>query len=159
MNNPERVIAPVNVKWGTDKYTYYLTDDSLVVEWRSGMDLSKTCWPLHGLSPKLREMSGRSSGTGTSVRVSFLLIAASVILFFSDYNKAIPLLAPFLLFLGAWWLINVLRKVVPRNWTVVPKSTGDDAFSLVQPDVKSDSWVTFERELCEAIRRANPSET
>ena len=123
------------------------------------MDQSKTCWPLHGLSPRLRETSGRSAGIGTAARVSFLLVAASVIIFFSDYNKAIPLLAPFLLLLGVWWLVRVLRKVTPRNWTVVPKSTGDDAFSLVQPDVKSDSWITFERELSEAIRRANPSET
>jgi hypothetical protein len=159
MSDSERAIAPVEVRWGSDRYTYYLTDDSVVVEWKSGMDLSKTCWPLHGLSPNLKEISGRSSGSGTTVRISLLLIASSVIVFFSDYNKAIPLLAPFLLFLGAWWLINVSRKLVPRNWTVVRKSSGEDAFSLVQPKVRSDAWVLFERELSEAIRRANPSET
>ena len=159
MNDADKTLGAVEVRWGSDRYKYYVIDDSFFTEWTSGMDCSKTSVHLRGLSPRLIETSGRSSSTTQTVRISLLLIASSIIVFFSDYNKTIPLLAPFLLFLGGWWVANALRKVIPRKWTVVRKRSGEDAFFLVQPEKKSDDWLRFEKDLSGAINKANPSET
>jgi hypothetical protein len=137
----------------------YVVGESFYTEWKSGMDCSKSSWPLTGLSPSLIEIVRRSPETTRTVRISLALIASSAVVFFSEYNKAIPLLAPFLLGLGSWWLINSVRKVVPRRWTEVRKLSGETNFSIVQPDQRTDEWVKFEEELSETIREINAEKT
>lgn len=159
MSSSERKIEPVEVRWGGDEYKYYVLGDSFYTEWKSGMDCSKSSWPLRGLSPNLVETVGRSSGTTKTVRVSMLLIASSVIVFFSDYNKSIPLLAPFLFALGAWWFINAVRMVAPRSWIEARKLSGETVFSVVQPKDKSEEWSKFRQALTEAIREVNETKT
>lgn len=159
MSAPERTIGPIEVRWGRDRYTYRIVGESFITEWKRGIDLSKTCWSLHGISPNLVETIGRSSQTTKTVRQSGALIAAAIIVFFSEYNKSIPLLAPFLLVLGGWWLVGVLRQVLPRSWTEVRKYTGEYVFSLVQPEKKTQEWLEFEKELVKAIREVNAEKT
>ena len=119
-----------------------------------GPDSTVSC-SLRGLSPNLTETTGRSSNIAQTVRIAMLLLASSVIVFFSEYNKTIPLLSPFLLSLGSWWLFNALRKVIPRTWTVIRKTNGEDACSIVQPEKKSAEWLKFEKELSDTIVEAN----
>lgn len=159
MSAPERTIGPIEVRWGSDRYKYCIVGDTFVTEWKKGMDCSKSSWPLHGLSPNLVETIGRSSETTKTARISMALIAASIIVFFSEYNKAIPLLAPFLLGLGGWWFIGILRKVAPRSWTEVRKPTGEYVFSLVQPEKKTNEWLEFEQNLVKVIREVNAEKT
>jgi hypothetical protein len=123
------------------------------------MDCSRTSVSLQGLSSNLAESVGRSASTTKTVRLAMLLIASSVVVFFSDYNESIPLLAPFLIGLGGWWFVNALRKLVPRSWTNVRKSSGEEAFYMVQPKHKSTEWSNFEMELSKAIRELNAAKT
>jgi hypothetical protein len=155
----ERKIGPIEVRWGSDHYKYCIVGDSFITEWKKGMDYSKSCWSLQGVSPTLVETIGRSSETTKTARISMALMASSIIVFFSEYNKAIPLLAPFLLGLGAWWFIGILRKVAPRSWTEVRKPTGEYVFSLVQPEKKTKEWSEFEQELVNVIREVNAEKT
>ena len=155
----ERQIGPIEVRWGSDQYKYSIVGDSFFTEWKNGMDFSKSSWPLHGVSPHFGETIGRSSDTTKTVRISAALIAAAIIIFFSEYNKSIPLLAPFLFGLGCWWLIGKARNVVPRSWTEVRKTTGEDFFSFVQPSEKSEDWIAFEQALSKAIHEINTTQT
>ena len=159
MTDVEYSVGPIDVRWGKDRYKFYVVGDSLYTEWVSGFDRSTVPCPLRGLSPNFTETTGRSSGIAQTVRISMLLVASSVIVFFSDYHKTIPLLAPFLLGLGSWWLANAIRKVVPRTWTVIRKTNGEDACSIVQPEKKSPEWLRFEKKLSDAILKVNESET
>lgn len=119
------------------------------------MDCANSSHPLYGMSPDLIETVGRSPETTKAVRVSLGLLASAVIIFFSDFNKTIPLLAPFFLLLGGWWLVNALRQVVPRRWTEVRKLSGETGFHMVQPEHRTEDWVNFEHALSAAIRKAN----
>ena len=119
------------------------------------MDFSKTPWPLQGLSPIFVETVGRSSGTTNTVRKAMALIAASIIIFFSQYNQSIPLLAPFLFVLGSWWFAGALSEVLPRTWTEVRKLNGEVFFSILQPAEKSPEWLKFEEDLLQAIHETN----
>ena len=159
MTISERRVGPIEVRWGSELYKYSIAGDSFFTEWKKGMDFSKSSWPLYGLSPSFVETSGRSSETTSTARKSMGLIAASIIVFFSEYNRTIPLLAPFLLGLGSWWFIGVVRRVAPRTWTEVRKITGEYGFSLVQPTEKSAEWLKFEQELSNAIHEANAAQT
>jgi hypothetical protein len=151
----ERRVGPIEVRWGRDRYTYFIVRGELVTEWKSGIDHSRSSYPLNGLSPDLVEVVGRSPRTTKTVRISLALLAASAIIFFSDYNKAIPLLAPSLLLLGVWWLANAFRMLRPRTWTEIRKLNGDSAVTLVQPEQRTDAWTHFERDLSSAIREVN----
>jgi len=155
MSDTEYRVGPIDVRWGKDRYKFYVIGDSFYTEWVSGFDRSKVSSPLRGLSPDLTETTGRSSDIAQTLRIAMLLVASSVIVFFSEYNKAIPLLAPFLFGLGSWWFANATRKVIPRTWTVLRKITGEDACSIVQPEKKSAEWLRFEKELSDAIVKAN----
>ncbi|MBK7664795.1 MAG: hypothetical protein IPJ21_14875 [Sterolibacteriaceae bacterium] len=159
MNGPERKLGPIEVRWGDERYTYYIIGDSFYTEWKRGMDCAKSVASLHGLSSNLTETVGRSQSTTRTLRISMLLMASSVVVFFSDYNNSIPLLAPFLLGLGGWWFVSAIRKVAPRAWTNVRKSSGDEAFYMVQPEHKSEEWSRFEAGLSESIRQVNAEKT
>ncbi len=143
------------VRWGRDRYSYSVTGNLFRTEWKSGMDCADLSYPLYGMSPDLIETVGRSPSTTKTLRVSSSALAFAVIIFFSDFNKSIPLLAPFLFLLGGWWLVNALRQIVPRRWTEVRKLSGETGFALVQPEHRTQEWVNFEQTLSAAIRRAN----
>jgi hypothetical protein len=155
MDDSKYKIGPITVRWGRNKYKYYVIGESFYSEWNSGMDHSTSCWSLLGLSPDLIETVGRSSSTTRTVRISMLLIASSGIVFFSDYNKSIPLLAPFLFGLGAWWIINAVSTLLPRRWTEARALNGETVFSVVQPAEKANEWLEFQQALAGAIREAN----
>src|SRR5687767_9176299 len=121
MTDQRYTVGPIEVRWGRDRYRYYTIDDVLYSEWKRGVDSSKSSWSLRGVSPRLDETSGRSDGVVKIIRLASLLMICSLIVYFSDYNKAIPLLAPFLGLWGAWWFINTLSKVSPRKWTLFRK--------------------------------------
>jgi len=159
VTSTERRIGPIDVRWGNERYNYSVVGDLFFSEWKSGMDGAKSSYPLHGMSSDLVETTGRSSQTTKTVRISLGLISASVIIFFSEYNKTIPLLAPFLLLLGGWWLTNALRKVMPRTWTEVRKINGEAGFALVQPEPRTAAWTSFEQALSSAIREVNADRT
>ena len=159
MTSTERRIGPIEVRWGNERYNYSVVGDLFFSEWKSGMDYAKSSYPLYGMSAALVETSGRSPQTTRTVRISAGLIASSVIIFFSEYNRTIPLLAPFLLLLGSWWLANALRKVLPRTWTEIRKINGDAGFSMVQPEQRTETWTSFEQALLSAIREVNAVKT
>ena len=159
MTSDNQRAGPMEVRWGKDRYNYSVEGNSFRTEWKSGMDCASLSYPLYGMSPNLIETVGRSPETTKAVRVSLCLLASAVIIYFSDLNTSIPLLAPFLFLLGGWWLVNALRQVVPRRWTEVRKSSGETGFSMVQPEHKTEDWVKFEQELSTAIRKANETRT
>lgn len=155
MTSASRKLGPIDVRWGNDRFTYWVAGDLFYSEWQSGMDLSKTSDSLRGISAELSETVGRSSGTTQSLRTSASLLALSVVVYFSDYQKSIPLLAPFLLTLGGIGLAQGLRRATPRTWTIVRNKNGTQAFHMVQPERKSAEWEKFESDLVQAIREVN----
>lgn len=88
MTDTEYRVGPIDVRWGKDHYKFYVVGDSLYTEWVSGFDRSKVSCPLRGLSPDFTETTGRSSGIAQTVRMSMLLVASSIIVFFSDYQAS-----------------------------------------------------------------------
>jgi len=159
MTSDDHSTGPFKVRWGKDRYSYSVTGNSFRTEWKSGMDCASLSYPLYGMSPDLIETVGRSPETTKAVRVASALLASAVIIFFSDFNTSIPLLAPFLFLLCGWWLVNALRQVVPRRWTEVRKLSGETGFSMVQPEHRTQDWVKFEQALSAAIRKANETRT
>ncbi len=159
MTSAERRVGPFEVRWGNERYKYSVIGDLFFTEWKSGMDSARSSYPLYGLSPDLTETVGRSQQTTKTLRISASLVVSSVIIFFSEYNKGIPLLAPFLLVVGGWWLVNAVRKVVPRAWTEIRKLNGDNGITLLQPEQRTGEWTNFENALSLAIREVNEAKT
>lgn len=157
MTTGSRRIGPIEVRWGRARYKYSVAGELFHSEWESGMDLSKFSVSLFGLSAELSETVGRSEGTTESIRTAVPILAMSAVVYFSDYQKSIPLLAPYLLLHGGFGLASGLRRVAPRTWTVVRYVGGTQAFHMVQPEDKSAEWEQFEMDLARAIREVNAS--
>ncbi|MCW8932259.1 MAG: hypothetical protein OQL19_18750 [Gammaproteobacteria bacterium] len=73
------------------------TDDRyLFHEWEKGAIKGKTSHLLHRLSPNINIETIVDDVALKKIRISWVLIVSAIIIFFSDYNDKIPLLAPFL---------------------------------------------------------------
>ena len=81
-------------------------------------------------------------------------IVAAIIIYFSDFNDSIPLLAPALLVYGVVRTSNLWRDLVPKTWTIIRYKNGESAGSIVHSG-DSGEREKFEATLSQAIERAN----
>lgn len=100
--------------------TVLMFDDRyLIKEWKNGITKGKNTFLLHRLSPNIVEETIINSESLKLVRLSWVLLIAATVVFFSTYNSNIPLLAPALAGIGVVLLVANIRKTWPRDWSLV----------------------------------------
>jgi hypothetical protein len=117
---------------------------------------------LHHLSTTISQEFAHDSDAGNRIRSSWLWLTGAVVIYFSEYNASIPLLAPALLL--TWLLIFLpnIRKSCPRWWL----SVNDDFGMLVvriltnrpDSDGHSSKHEAFVSQLRKAIELAKQKE-
>ncbi len=138
-------------------YKKILSFDSnfLYEDWSRGMQSGSNTYPLHQLIPKLHYTSGTDSHILKVFRTSALCVLASIIVYFSDYNAKIPLLAPALLLIGLPFCVHALLDIRPKTWTLVSDEYGDTATNFVHSYCEDqEQRECFEESLVDAIRKA-----
>ena len=159
MTNTRSTLDAITIQSGRNKITYSVVDNLLITEKGTGTFQTRSTLSLQGLSPRLVVEIERHSGTVKTIRFSALAIALAAVVFFSDYNSSIPLLAPLLFGVGLIKFLNGVRHIYPRSWTVIRNTAGEEVRSLLQPKEKGEAWSTFEKVLSETIVAANRNET
>lgn len=91
----------------------------LYEEWSKGITKGKTAYLLYRLSPNIFEETVISTEYSRSIRTGWALLLASAIIFFSDYNMKIPLLAPVLCVVGLYFVVSNFRKAWPKETVTV----------------------------------------
>lgn len=135
-------------------YKYYFDDHYFIREWRHGQDEGTMSISLDQLSNNFSISQGRPEGFVERLRIAGYFVAGAIIIYFSDYNESIPLLAPAFLIYGVSRIINMWSDVLPKTWTIIPyKSSGQtEAILHTESNRKREK---FEVALSKAIQDAD----
>ncbi len=146
-------------KDGQTVTTYEFDDQMLYVEWRRGGLSGTRSFPLSRLSPRMLTDTSIDDKSLKQVRFGLLSLLAATVIWFSDIQPHIPLLAPALGLIGAIPLLGGLRNIVPRTWTRICDDYGNVETSIpCSPDINDSERESFVRSLTRAIERARESE-
>jgi hypothetical protein len=137
---------------GRDQYRYWFDDKYIYREWSKGPDFSKDFFPLDDLSEEYAQAASRPKSVSEGIRNAVSYIMGAVVVFFSEFNAQIPLLAPVLLLLGISRFSSNYPWLFPKKWTVVRYHGGGDAFYILHGDRDDKERTEFENALAEAIR-------
>ena len=154
-----KIINELFIKSGQYKYKYYFDSDHYYRSWSDGADEGESSYPLHKLSSKYSRTKGRSDGVTEKIKISTIIMLASIVIYFSDYNEKIPLLAPVLLLLGIIRIYSIRNDILPSTWTIIRYENGEEATYIVHGNEDNEERISFEKSLADAIVKANKNET
>jgi len=128
------------------RYTFILTPDAVIRQWSTPGDGStgENRYPLDSLSCRLSYRSEFGSGGWAHFRKAALLIACGVCVYFSDINRSIPLLAPFLALPGLAFLVRGAARLRQFTWTVIERKDGERVVWI-----RHHRWNVADREIFE----------
>lgn len=134
----------------------------LYERWQNMLSRGEKSYLLHDLSPKLVHWTHINESSLSWVKWGGLLMLAAVVVFFSDLQVSMPLLAPSLVLLGLVPLIRGCLDILPRQWTYVHDDDGNFVLSIPVPHNENveekRSRQTFETQLTNAIENAKQKE-
>lgn len=109
------------------------------IQQKLGLLERRSSYHLHNLSPAIPQERVSDEGAMDQVRRSWLYLLAAVVVYFSEINAAVPLLAPVL---GLLWFVTLatnLRHAWPYRWFVVRDEFGAVVARMrVTDDTESD---------------------
>lgn len=134
----------------------------LYVRTERGVTKGTATYLLHHLSPRIEEECLNESGATTMVRVAWGLLLAAIVVYFSEVQEAMPLLAPALALLWIIMFAANCRQAWPYDWLTVGDEYGRTvatirAVSAEQPAEK-EKLERFVRNLTAAIEEARKNE-
>ena len=109
---------------------------------------------LHHLSPAISSDFSNDAEAAMRVRSSWLFLLGAIVVYFSDYNASVPLLAPALLLL---WLLVFLpnsRRSWPKRWLVVNDEYGVLVVRIRAAAKERESSASLEQAFVENLRKA-----
>lgn len=142
--------------------TISFDERNLYVRSEQGVASGTTTHLLHHLSPRIEEECWNEPDAITKIRISLLLLLAAIVVYFSDVQDAVPLLAPALALV---WLIifaSNCRRAWPYDWLTIGDEYGRTVANIRAVDAeqpggkaKLDAFITS---LASAIEEARKNE-
>ena len=140
---------------GSYQYTYYFDSVHYYREWKRGSDKGIESYPLNKLTNKYSEYQGRPDAFKDKATNVVLFLFSSIIIYFSDYNESIPLLAPTLLIIGAIRMYFLKELIFPKKWSVIRYTNGEEASFILHDTKHNEDRIKFEKALSDAIDNSN----
>lgn len=131
------------------------------IQQKLGVLERRSSYHLHNLSPAIPQERVSDEDAVERVRRSWLYLLAAVVVYFSDINTAVPLLAPVLALLWLVTFVANLRQAWPYRWYVVRDEFGAVVARMrVTDDTESDRTrqQLFVKSLSGAIESAKQRE-
>ncbi|MCP5099441.1 MAG: hypothetical protein GY943_28130 [Chloroflexi bacterium] len=135
-------------------YKYSFDEHCFYTNWKHGCDEGTTSVPLDQLSSHYSLTQGRPDGFVAKWQKAGAFIAIAIIVYFSDFNESIPLLAPAFFIYGVVKTISMWGDLIPKTWSVISYKDGKSAGSIIH-DGNSEERIKFEEALACSIRSAN----
>ncbi|MEM7612115.1 MAG: hypothetical protein AAF270_10570 [Pseudomonadota bacterium] len=138
--------------WQLGEYVLRYDDTTLHVEWSVKGQRRVTRHDLLLLSPLYIEDSTQLDSLLPTAQKTALFSAATLIIWFSDINAMVPLLAPALAIMSAGWLARLISEARVRGArTVICESGGEEVIDIPHDRVNEDQRLGFEAGLKKAI--------
>ena len=149
LNAPRREIT---FDWQLGRYTLRYDDATLAVEWAINGRRRVSRHDLLLLSPLFIEDSIRLDTLVRPLRRAGLMAAGAVIVWFSQINAMVPLLAPALAIGAAGWLAKLIVEYrATGDRTVICDSNGDEVIDIPHERTDASHRRGFEAGLRRAI--------
>lgn len=153
LNNKKTVIA--ELIGGKRKYRkkFLLTDDELIMEWDAPNNKGHKGWHFDYLSSNIGHSVERPRGFKEGIIGGIVLMAITIILYFSKVNQYIPLLTPALAIVSVGIFLNGIRKYKITRWTVFNKKDGEIAAYIEHSMCEASELKSFEKAFSNAMNR------
>lgn len=145
------IISELELQDKKYKSKYILTDKYLIKEWKKNPDSERKAISLEYLSPELGKVKSRQKNVKDFLIPGIILIALSMIFFFSKVQQSIPLLSVFLFIVGIILLINMVRFIRIEEWTSFLKKDGTSIFYIRHSDCNPLERKRFEEKVIKAV--------
>lgn len=154
---------PVYAYSSSDKSTTLEFDKRYLYEkWNSRSSKGTKAYVLHDLSPKLVHWRHIGENSLSTLKWAGLFLLSALIIFYSDYQYKIPLLAPSMLIIGITMLLKALNDIRPRSWTYIYDDEGNFVTSLLidnrESKERQQQRHSFETHLSKSIELAKQQE-
>ena len=154
-NNIRSLRAPrreISFDWQLGRYTLRYDETTLQVEWQVNSQRRVTRHDLLLLSPLFIEDSTQIDNLLPAMRRFALFTSAAIIVWFSQVNVWVPLLAPALAIVAGGWLVRLGIDFRARGArTVICESAGDEVIDIPHDRTNDDQRMGFEAGLKRAI--------
>ncbi len=154
-NNIRSLRAPrreISFDWQLGRYTLRYDDATLQVEWQVNEQRRITRHDLLLLSPLFIEDSTQIDTLLPAMQRFGLFTSAAIIIWFSQINIWVPLLAPALALLALGWLFKLGVDYRARGArTVICESAGDEVIDIPHDRTDAEQRMGFETGLRRAI--------
>jgi len=134
------------------KLKFTLTEDHLIEDGSRGVSHWRQAWPLQQLSLEVESQTGRPQGTMERLVGGVTIFALGIIVYFSDFNTNVPLLAPLLSVVGLIVMSRGLKTLRVETWTTIRKWDGTAATSFSHRDCSPGERGAFEEAFAETVR-------
>ncbi|MGK0445466.1 MAG: hypothetical protein ACJA1U_002413 [Bermanella sp.] len=126
-------IDTLKIKNKSELFEYSFDDLCFYSAHKSKFSSGKTPYLLENLSPKFGYGKSYDMEKIKMLRVLFILAISSLVIFFSEYNEKIPLLAPVLLLMAVIPFLSNLNNFTPTSWVRIYDDTGGYETSIPVP--------------------------
>lgn len=121
-------------------------------KWHLELDTSARL--LHHLSTSIPHEFTSDGEAVRKVRISWFWLIGAIVVYFSDYNGSIPLLAPALLLLWLVFLLPNARNAMPRWWLSINDDYGTLLVRIRTVRPGSEDDPSKQEAFVTALRRA-----
>jgi hypothetical protein len=134
--------------------TFTLTEASLVYEWQNQDNFGRVNYALSDLSPELGLASGKASAPAGYLARGLFAIGMAIVFLASDVQEHVPLLAPFLFFVGTLHLGIHMRSRQSSTNTIIKRKNGEIARYVSHTGCDTKELAAFEAALTARIQAA-----
>ncbi|HZL12517.1 MAG TPA: hypothetical protein VFC85_00095 [Verrucomicrobiae bacterium] len=144
----------LSYRWDGYDYTLKIDDEHLTVEWHSAGDSRTTRTPLKDLKPELPVERWVSSAARKNGRLGTGLLVAVVVVYFSDIQAHVPLLAPVMLLFSISFIYWAVRGSLPFSKTTIRGRNDSYIASIPHLERLKIQRRAFEETLLRMIKKA-----
>jgi len=153
MSKSREYLAELEEKYPQGDVKWFLLKDHIVMEWdKKRADRGRRSWHFDALSPELGFTAGRPQHARNKIIGGLTILAASIIIIFSDWSSAMPLLAPSLFLLAIALLVAGVLKWRPDRWTYIYTKQSQMAAYITHSACDREKRESFEQACQKAIR-------
>ena len=145
------IIDKLKIEIKKETFEFSFDETCFYVEHKTKFSSGKKPYILENLCPNFGFDTNYNMAKLGMLRILLILAISSVVVFFSDYNEKIPLLAPVLLLMATGPFIGNFKYFFPVTWVRIYDDMGSYETAIPVPDNESEEDANKRKVFLEAL--------